>query len=152
MTYNYEDLDESFTNAPDPEDGFRTVPPGTYQVYVDRATFDCPDWDPEYPQLKLTCKVVSGDFAGCAVFPSAGCNPEYIQYLKAILVKMGMDPVPKPSEIEGRLEDMLNRVLEVAVVANKKKPEYPKVYVNRFIRMMDEGESSQTNDDDEIPF
>jgi hypothetical protein len=148
MTYDpeMEEFDKSFDDAEEPEDGFREVPEGTYQAYVDRAVFDQPDWA-DYRRLQLTCKIISGPYEGATVFPSANVNPDYIKYLKAMLIKMGMDPVPRPSEILGRLPDMLNRILEVYVAKKKEGSKYANCYVNRFVKML----GDRTSDDEPPP-
>ena len=139
MTFNGNEFDDDFDNT-EAHTGLEQIPPGTYQVRIDRATFEVPDWEgAEYPRLNLECKVIGGERAGGMVFPNADCNPEYIKYLKGMLVKLGFNPPPKPSEISGRLEEMIDMVLEVKVVANKKNPEYPKVYINRFVCMFEAG-------------
>ena len=159
MTYDpeMEEYDEFFDKAEVPEDGFRDVPTGTYQAYVDRAVFDHPDWS-DYPRLQLTCKIVAGEYSGCAVFPNANVNPKYIHFLKSMLIKLGLDPPPRPSEISGYLKEMLNRVLEVYVAPKKEDSKYANCYVNRFIRMMDNpsntgsGDEPPPHDDEEMPF
>jgi len=150
MTYNGNEFDHDYDNT-EAHTGPMSVPPGTYQVRVDRATFQVPDWEgAEYPRLNLECKIMGGKYAGQMVFPNADCNPEYIKYLKGMLIKLGFDPPPRPSEISGVLGDIIDMVLEVKVVANKKNPEYPKYYVNRFVKMYEPGvdeESSGPVDD-----
>jgi hypothetical protein len=141
--------DEDFDNAETPESGFREVPSGTYQAYVDRAVFDTPQWS-HYPVLQLTCKITSGEYAGCAVFPSASCDPEYIHYLKGMLVKLGFEQPPRPSEIRGKLREMLDRVIEIYVAPKKEGKKYANCYVNRFVGMRDIEDNSAV--DDGMPF
>lgn len=141
----WEEFDEDFEKAE--AASFQIVKPGVYQVVVEQAMFNQPDWA-DYPRLQLVCTILHGDFQGSRLFASGDCNPEYIKYLKGMLVKVGFDPPPKPSEIEENLHKMLDRVLEVKVSENIKRPEYPKVYVNRYVRMIHENPS----DDEDIPF
>lgn len=148
MTYS--EFDDEFDRAPTAD--FQTVPPGVYQVYVDRAIFDQPDWA-DYPRLQLTVKILDGEYKGQALFPSGDCNPEYIKYMKGMLVKMGFDPPPKPSELnDEKLREMLDRILEVKVSANRTRPEYPKVYINRFLRWVgDDPDEPPPHDDRDYP-
>lgn len=131
MTYS--EFDDDFDRAE--VDDFQIVDPGVYQVCVERAVFDQPDWA-DYPRLNLKCKILHGPFQGQLLFASGDCNPEWIKYLKGLLVKMGFNPPPRPSEIPDRLAEMVDRVLEVKVSANRQRPEYPKVYINRFLGML----------------
>lgn len=148
MTYphdpQYEDLDGHFDAAEAPDTSFREVPTGTYQVYVERAVFDQPEWS-DWPRLSLTCKIISGEYEGSAVFPGSDTNPEYIKYLKATLIKMGFDPPPSPSQLPYATKDMLDRVLEVYVAPKKEGSKYANCYVNRFIRMLDEKPSGSNS-------
>ena len=148
MTYHGDEFDDNFDNAK-AEDGFKDVPSGTYQAYVDRAIFDVPKYEQEgYPALQLTCKIIGGDFAGCAVFPKAGVNPDYIHHLKTMLVKMGYKVPPKPSQIGAELEGMLNRILEVFVTKPNDKG-YKNCYVNSYVAMRDPDEPPPHDDADD---
>lgn len=138
MTFNSDEFDDSFDKA-EAEDGFRDVPTGTYQVYVDRATFEVPTYEQEgYPSLQLTCKIIKGDYSGSCLFPKAGVNPDYIHHLKSMLVKMGYETPPKPSQISGELTGMLNRILEVFVTKKNDKG-FSNCYVNSFVGMLGDG-------------
>ena len=91
----YDEYDNDFEKAEMPT--FEIIKPGNYCAYVDRAEFNQPDWS-DYPRLQLTCKIIGGPYDGKVLFASADCNPKYIQYLKAMLVKLGFDPPPPPSK------------------------------------------------------
>jgi hypothetical protein len=142
------EYDEAFDDAPMPGGGFRTVPNGTYQAVVERALVDHPEWS-DYPRLSLTCNIINGDYSGCKLFPNQSFNPDYIHFLKGTLVKMGFDPPPRPSEIRGCLASMYGRVLEIYVAEKKPDQKYANVYVNSFVRMMDEPTGHNGSD---IPF
>jgi hypothetical protein len=139
MTYNGQEFDDDYDNT-EAHSGPEAVTPGTYQVRVNRATFDVPEWSKEgYPRLNLECKIMGAKHTGQMVFPSADCGPKGMPHLKAMMVKMQFDPPPRPSQIGGFLPDMIDMVLEVKVAANKQRPEYPKVYLNRFVKMYEPG-------------
>ncbi len=140
MTFDpdMEQYDNDFDNA-EAEEGFRDVPEGTYQAYIDTVEFNTPTWA-NYPLLQLNCKIIGGDFDGLTVKPKAGCDPDYIHYLKSMLVKMGYEVPPKPSQIRGELEGMLNRVLEVYVAKKKPDSKFANCYVNSYIRSLDPDE------------
>jgi hypothetical protein len=131
------DYDDDFRDAPEPENVFRDVPVGTYQAYVERATIEPPNQWSDHPRLKLVCKILSGEYQGAALFPDGSFDPEYIQYLKALTVKMGFD-FKSAGEIADSLDLMLDRVLEIAVVKRKSDPTKTNHYVNRFIRMLND--------------
>lgn len=142
------EYDDAFDEAPMPEGGFREPPKGTYQAVVERAVVDHPEWA-DFPRLQLTCNIIVGDYSGCKLFPNQSFNPKYIQYLKGTLVKMGFDPPPRPSEIRGRLEEMIGSVLELFVAAKKEGQKYANVYVNGLVRAKGEPTGQ---DGDDIPF
>jgi hypothetical protein len=155
MTYPHNDYDlteydDDYRNAEAPDMSTDEVPPGKYQAVVERAYIDGPNDYSPWHQLKLTCKIVSGPHAGRALFPGGTFNPEYIQYLKGTVSKMGLDPAPKTaSDIQHALPDMIGRVLEIAVVSRKNNPEKRNYYVNRFVQMADSVDSDPGED---VPF
>lgn len=146
MTFNGDEFDDSFDNA-EAKDGFRDIPTGTYQVYVDRATFEVPSYEQEgYPSLQLTCKINEGKYSGSCVFPKESVNPDFIHHLKSMLVKMGYAAPPKPSQIGAELSGMLNRVL-VVFVTKKNDKGFSNCYVNSFVKMLGDGASSANLDE-----
>ena len=165
MTYPHTDpeleqYDEAFADAPEPDDkpAGCPVPPGKYQVEIVRALVEA-GYD-GLPQLSLHCKIIGPNQIGRYVFPSASFNAEPcvqtkegmrapIEFLKALVARLGMDPpITRASEIPGRLAEMIGRVLEVKVVANPKAPDYPKVYVQRYVS----GPETPMVTEDELPF
>jgi hypothetical protein len=149
MTY-WDEYEQAYNDA-EPDDGFRDVPPGTYQVYVDRAEIKEPK-DPAKPhRLSLWCKVLRGEFEGAMVFPGAPFS--HMNMVKGIVARCGVDIPDSVAELVAMIDDgvLLDRVLEVKVQRNG---EYLNAYVQRFIRMLseDSGEEPPPIDDDEIPF
>jgi hypothetical protein len=160
MTYNYDDLgqyDADFENAESPS--FGDVPPGTYQAWVERAWIEKRD-GAFHPDFKLQCRVVGGEFAGKCLFPSQSFGPDYIKYLKGCLASMDLEPpIKRASEIRHRLDDMLDRVLEIKVVHKKGDDRtFINYYVQRFIGWKDGGGAPASAPapsgapNDEIPF
>jgi hypothetical protein len=167
MTFNPDELgeyDADYQNAPDGTD-YPVVVPGTYQAWVERAYIDINDYD-HCHQLNLMLRVVSGEFANAALFVRQSFNPQKIiktakgewapiEFLKQTVARLGLDPVPQTAvEVGAAVGQMLDRILEVKVVANPTRPEYPKVYVQRFVAMLnDPPERTTANDDlDELGF
>ena len=168
-TYDPSDLEEydkGFADAPE-DDGPRSgpIPPGTYQAQIMKAEIRDSYFQDEnnrkIPELVLHLKLLNGAGQGRWVFPSAQFdakpNPMLsdrapIEFLKSMVAKLGLDPpITKASEIPLRLNDMLDRVIEVKVKANPNKPEYPKVYVQRFVTRLEPGQVVDVGKD-EIPF
>lgn len=146
MTYNPDELeqyDHDFATAKgdDGPNGGR-VPPGTYQAQIVKAEIRENTYN-HYPELNLHCKIISGPSKGLVVFPSASFDPEPneglkgekpITYLKRLVTRLDLKPpITAASQIPGRLQDMLDKIVEVAVVANAKRPEYPRCFLNRCV-------------------
>lgn len=146
----YEEYDDAWRNA-EAVDGYRDVEPGTYQVYVERAEIKEPK-NPDKPhRLALWCKILRGEFEGSMVFPGAPFS--HMNMVKSIIARCGVDMPQNMDEFEDMIErgDLLDRVLEVKVQRNG---EYLNAYVQRFIRMLNEGpgEEPPPHTDEEIPF
>ncbi len=147
-----EQYDGHFNDAEASDTNFRDVPVGTYQTYVEKAFIDPPNQHNDHPRLKLWCKILNGEYGGAMLFPDGNFDPEYIHHLKGMTIKMGFE-FTSAGEIADSLNDMLDRVLEVAVVKRKKDPTKKNHYVNRFVRMLkDAGEEPPAHGDDELPF
>jgi hypothetical protein len=111
-------------------------------------------------QLNLQLKIVSGKFANATLFVRQSFNPEKIiktakgewapiEFLKQTVARLGLDPVPTTArEVGEAVDQMLDRILEVKVVANESRPEYPKVYVQRFVAMLNDPPERTTANDD----
>lgn len=174
MTYNpdeYAQYDDEWTRAPDdsgPPSG--PVPPGTYQCAVDKVDLKDSQYD-GHPQLTLRCKILNGPQTGRFCFPQGSFNPDAIvptrdgnkapiEFLKQMITRMELDPpVRSASELVARLAELLDRIIEVKVVRNEKRPDYPRYYVQRFVGMAPEREPGADFDeaypppiDDEIQF
>ena len=162
MTYpDMSQYDKGYQDAAD-QPKFRDVPPGTYQAYVERAYIDVPDkvdenGDPKAPRFKLQMRITSGEYSGSCLFPSASFD--YPEIVKGMVARMELDPVPQTaSEVasEETLADMLDRVLEIKVAKNPKNPDFPKLYLQRFVKMLPaHGEGTDEPPpvgDDDIPF
>jgi hypothetical protein len=152
---NMAKYDEEYQNAEAPKYGL--IPAGKYQAWIEKAYIDYPEWS-EHPQLKLECRIMSGDYHGKVLFVQQSFDPGFIQYLKATIEAMELDPeVKSASEIEDRCVEMLYRVMEIRVVhkPNKKDPSTPHVncYVQRYIGMRDELMGADGDPElDELPF
>jgi hypothetical protein len=173
MTYNPDELtdyDKDFEDAPEDEGApGGEVPPGTYQAYVMSARVVDNDYD-GHPQLKLQCKIISGPCKGRVLFPQGSFNPEEviptksgpmapIVFLKQMVSRLGLKvPITRASEIPGRLDEMLDRVLEVKVMERRGNSEKRNYYVQRFVKKLDPHAPADAPDnppphtDDEIPF
>lgn len=132
--------DKDYQDAEAPK--FGMIPPGKYQAFIERAYIDYPAWS-EHPQLKLECRIINGDYRSKVLFVQQSFDPGFIQYLKATIEAMELNPpVKSAAEIDDRCEEMLYRVMEIRVVhkPNKKDPSTPHVncYVQRYIGMRDE--------------
>ncbi len=161
MTFNPDELDEyndDYANASDGGD-FPVVAPGTYQAWVERAFIDVNDYD-KCHQLNLTLEILGGEFANAKLFVRQSFNPAVIiktakgswapiEFLKQTVAKLGLDPAPTTArEVGLSVPQMLDRILEVKVVANESRPEYPKVYVQRFVAMLNDPPKRTTAADD----
>lgn len=171
MTYNPDELSEydaDWDSTKEPDNGYRDVKPGTYQAFIERAYIDLNDYD-NCHQLRLQLSILSGEFSGCKLFCKNSFNPKPIEalngvapiaYLKSAISKMKLEPpVTSASEVGDRLDEMLDRVMEVTVKAGK-DPRYPKVYLNRFVKVLLSEDPPHHTDSDapldgidgEIPF
>ena len=165
MTYHPDELaqfDTDFAEAPmDDENTGKPVPPGKYQAVIQKAEIRENKYN-GYPELNLHCKILDGAGKGQVVFPSGSFDPnpndglkgeKPITYLKRLLTRLDLDPpITAASQVPGRLRDMLDMVVEVAVVENKKRPEYPRAYINRAVGRMAPTAERGPGDDDVIPF
>jgi hypothetical protein len=161
MTFNPDELeeyDDDYQDAPDGND-FPIVAPGVYQAWVEKAYIDVNDYD-HCHQLNLQLKIVKGEFANATLFVRQSFNPAVIiktakgswapiEFLKQTVARLGLDPQPTTArEVGLAVPQMLDRILEVKVVANEARPEYPKVYVQRFVAMLSDPPERTTADDD----
>ena len=171
MVYNPDELEEMDKLAEElpVDDGPKAgpVPPGTYQAKIERAAIRMNDFT-GHDELNLYCRIIHGKQANRVVFPSASFDPDPnkflggrrpVEFLIRMLRNLGMSPPPKPSEVyhdEETRAGMIGRVVEVAVVANKKDPaKKPRSYINRFVCMASELDTSSdkgADDGDDIPF
>ena len=171
MVYNPDELEQyndAWGDAPD-DDGkgdFGPVAPGTYQVRIKEAKIEDSDYD-GHPQLALTLQIMGGDFNNRLLWVNNSFNPSPtvptkggkkvapIVFLKKTVNRLALDPpIAGPAEIATRLDDMLDRIIEVNVQRNPKNEKYPKVYVNRYVGQWDESMGIQAADvsGDDIPF
>jgi len=146
----YDEFDQGYQDA-DTDEGFREVPEGAYQVYVDTAEIKEPKDPNKPPRLSLWCKILSGEYNGAMVFPSAPFS--HMGMVKGIIAKCGVDVPPNMDALEDMIQrgDLLNRVLDVSV---KRNGEYLNARVEGFVRMLNEGgaEEPPPHGDDETPF
>jgi hypothetical protein len=164
MTYNPDELsmyDDDYEQAPeDTGPTLGPVPPGTYQVTVDKAEIKDNEYD-GHPKLILQCRIISdketgrmlfldGSFNNNAVIPLNGKKVAPIVFLKSMIARLDLNPPPKKaSEIAMRLDEVLDRVLELRVKKNPRNPDYPKVYLNRFVCMFEPGMDAGSDGIDE---
>jgi hypothetical protein len=147
--------DDDYKNAEE-DTQYRDVPPGTYQAFVERAWIDDPNEFSDHPRFKLQLRIINSAYEGNCLFPSAGFD--YPQIVKSMVSRLDLPTPPTTaSEVQDSLPDMLDRVVEVKVAENPKNPKYPRIYLQRFVRMLDEpGDRGQDDDpgadDSDIPF
>jgi hypothetical protein len=144
----YDEFDQGYREA-EAEDGFRDVPEGTYQVFVDTAEIKEPRDPNKPPRLSLWCKILSGEYNGAMVFPGAPFS--HMNMVKSIIAKCGVDVPPNMAAFEDMIDrgDLLDRVLDVEV---SKNGQYTNARVKKFVRMLrqpgsDDGPPPHTDDD-----
>jgi hypothetical protein len=147
----YDEFDQGYQGA-EAEEGFRDVPEGTYQVYVDTAEIKEPRDPSKPPRLSLWCKILSGEYNGAMVFPGAPFS--HMNMVKSIIAKCGVDIPPNMDAFEDMIDrgDLLDRVLDVEVTKNG---QYTNARVKKFVRMLNEDSGDGPPVDingDEIPF
>lgn len=136
------DFDDDFSSAEAPS--FDEVPDGKYQVRIDAVRLDRSQKGD--PMIKWDLLVIAGQHDGRHIFKNSVITPSSLPYVKGDLKSVGLE-LEKFSDLSGRLEDLLDVVLEIT---KRTRGDYTNVYFNKRIEIAGGNQSSPA--DDQIPF
>lgn len=120
-----------------PSEGMSLVAPGSYQAKVEKARLTEIRRGQFAGQLglSLTLRILGGPEEGRAVTKFFRLQDEMsIGFLKADLDKLGLDTNFDSSDLEKKLEQIINMVCEIAVVhTDQNGRRFQNVYINRLV-------------------
>ena len=116
-------FDDEFETADAPS--YDEVPDGKYQVKIQTAKLESSQKGD--PMIKFDLEVISGSQAGRHIFKNSVITQASLPYVKGDLKTLGLE-LAKFSELAGRLEELLDKKLEVT---KRTRGEYSNVYFNR---------------------
>ena len=120
-------FDDEFNTAEAPSQD--EVPDGKYQVRIDSVRLEHSQKGD--PMIKWDLIVLSGSQAGRHIFKNSVITAASLPFVKGDLKTVGL-ALTKFSELEGRLEELLDATLELT---KRTKGEYANVYFNRRIQI-----------------
>lgn len=120
-------FDDDFAEAEAPE--YEDVPDGKYQARICRAALS--ESRAGDPMIKWDLAVISGPQEGRHVFKNAVITRKAMPFIKADLIKLGLE-LGKISELERHLPELLDKTVEVVV---KTRGEYRNVYFDKLISL-----------------
>ena len=120
-------FDDEFNTAEAPSQD--EVPDGKYQVRIDSVRLEHSQKGD--PMIKWDLIVLSGSQAGRHIFKNSVITAASLPFVKGDLKTVGL-ALTKFSELEGRLEELLDVTLELT---KRTKGEYANVYFNRRIQI-----------------
>lgn len=133
---------------------FEKLPDGTYQAHVEEARIERSKKS-ERLQIAFVFDIVAPHVhRGRKIFHYRGLDdPERIGWAKQDIYNMGL-VVEDLTELPDLLPNLLDRVIEIGLKTNPKKPDYQNVYINRVVNEGGYGErhDSLPVTDDEIAF
>ena len=120
-------FDDEFNTAEAPSQD--EVPDGKYQVRIDSVRLEHSQKGD--PMIKWDLIVLSGTQAGRHIFKNSVITAASLPFVKGDLKTVGL-ALTKFSELEGRLEELLDVTLELT---KRTKGDYSNVYFNRRIQI-----------------
>ena len=120
-------FDDEFNTAEAPTS--EEVPDGKYQVRIDSVRLEHSQKGD--PMIKWDLVVLSGSNAGRHIFKNSVITAASLPYVKGDLKTLRL-VLTKFSELEGRLEELLDVTLELT---KRTKGDYSNVYFNRRIQI-----------------
>jgi len=127
-------LDDDFAQAEVKEHDFTPVPDGKFQVNVDKVELTKAQTSGN-PMLKWTLRILGPTNRDRFLWKNSVMIPETMEYVKKDLWMCGL-PITKLSDLNGRLEDLLDVKLEIQ---KKTKGENESIFFNK--RIVTEGGS-----------
>ena len=151
MTESYSDvdlayLDTDYDQTEVSESDFEPVPPGKYQVVVERIELTTAQTTGN-PMLKWTLRVLNGAYDNRLIWKNSVIMPHTLEYVKRDLQTCQLF-LTKLSDLKNHLNKLLDLRLEVAV---RTKNDNTNVYLNRLIAASDD-EYRHAADDAMSPF
>ena len=116
-------FDDDFATAEAPE--YDEVPDGKYQARIESVKLESSQKGD--PMIKFDLEVISGAQAGRHIFKNSVITQASLPYVKGDLKTLGLE-LAKFSELAGRLEELLDKTLEVT---KRTRGDYSNVYFNR---------------------
>lgn len=116
-------FDDEFETAEAPS--YEEVPDGKYQVQIESVKLE--QSQKGDPMIKFDLLVISGSQAGRHIFKNSVITQASLPYVKGDLKTLGLE-LAKFSELAGRLEELLDKTLEVT---KRTRGDYSNVYFNR---------------------
>ena len=135
-------FDDEFATAEAP--AFDEVPDGKYQVRIDSVRLESSQKGD--PMIKWDLVILSGSQAGRRMFRNSVITAASLPYVKGDLKTLGL-ALTKFSELKGRLEELLDKTVEVT---KRTRGEFSNVYFNRLIQIAITTSSDRVDSD--IPF
>jgi hypothetical protein len=127
QTPDLSSFDSDFETAEAPTQN--EVPDGKYQVRIESVRLE--NSQKGDPMIKFDLQVISGSQSGRHIFRNSVITQATIPYVKRDLKTLGIE-LSKFSDLENRLEDMLDMTLEVS---KRTKGEYANIYFNRRLQL-----------------
>ena len=135
-------FDDEFATAEAP--AYDEIPDGKYQVRIDSVRLESSQKGD--PMIKWDLVILSGSQAGRRMFRNSVITAASLPYVKGDLKTLGL-ALTKFSELEGRLEELLDLTVEVT---KRTRGEFSNVYFNRRIQIAIATSSDRV--DSGIPF
>ena len=136
------EFDDDFSSAE--SSSFDEVPDGKYQARIDSVRLDRSQKGD--PMIKWDLVVIAGQHSGRHVFKNSVITPAALPFVKGDLKTLGLELV-KFSDLAGRLEELLDRTLEIT---KRTRGEYTNVYFNKQIQIA--ATANGVPPSNEIPF
>lgn len=135
-------FDDEFETADAPS--YDEVPDGKYQVKIQTAKLESSQKGD--PMIKFDLVVISGSQAGRHIFKNSVITQASLPYVKGDLKTLGLE-LAKFSELAGRLDELLDKTLEVT---KRTRGEYTNVYFNRRLNIASAPSGGLADED--LPF
>jgi hypothetical protein len=135
-------FDDEFETAEAPS--YEEVPDGKYQVNIESVKLESSQKGD--PMIKFDLEVISGSQAGRHIFKNSVITQASLPYVKGDLKTLGLE-LAKFSELAGRLEELLDKKLEVT---KRTRGDYTNVYFNRRLKIASAPSAGLADED--LPF
>ncbi len=135
-------FDDEFETAEAPS--YEEVPDGKYQVNIESVKLESSQKGD--PMIKFDLEVISGSQAGRHIFKNSVITQASLPYVKGDLKTLGLE-LAKFSELAGRLEELLDKKLEVT---KRTRGDYTNVYFNRRLNIASAPNGAVADED--LPF